>query len=87
MNYETPQPSDDYILLPSVKNPGGRERAFTDSFKALVRTMIEVNNNPTIAYAIDKTDRLVTEVNVDQLTEEDLDEWASACSEFERHFC
>lgn len=73
----------DYVLLPSVTHPGGRAKAFDDAFKAMVRAMIEVNDNPTFAYAIDKTDRIVTEENMDQLTDADLDEWDAACDEFE----
>ena len=82
-NIEPTHLKDGFVLLPSVTHPQGRERAFEDCFKALVRTMIEVNNNPTIAYAIDKTDRLVTEANMDQLSDEELHEWTSACAEFE----
>ena len=45
--------------------------------------MIEVNDNPTFAYDIDKTDRIVTTENMDLLPEEALDEWDAACEEFE----
>ena len=76
------KPSD-YVLLPSVTHPQGREKAFEDAFKAMVRAMIEVNDNPTIAYAIDKTDRIVTEENRELLSAEDLVEWEAACDEFE----
>ena len=49
MNAHRPEPSsDDYLLLPSVTHPGGRERAFEDAYKAMVRFMIEVSNNPTM---------------------------------------
>lgn len=77
-----PNPSD-YVLLPSVTHPGGRDKAFTDAFKAMVRFMVESIDNPTIAYAIDKTDRLVTEENRELLSAEDLVEWDEACEEFE----
>ena len=49
----------------------------------MVRFMIEVNDNPTIAYAIDKTDRVVTAENMKLLSEDDLAEWDEACEEFE----
>ena len=49
----------------------------------MVRFMIEVNDNPTIAYAIDKTDRVVTEANMKLLSKDDLAEWGEACEEFE----
>ena len=50
MNDHRPEPGpDDYLLLPSVTHPGGRERAFKDAYKAMVRFMIEVKDNPTIA--------------------------------------
>ena len=84
MNDQRSQPDpDDYVLLPSVTHPGGREMAFNDAFKAMVRSMIETNDNPTIAYAIDKTDRLVTAENMKLLSEKDLAEWETACDEFE----
>ncbi len=73
----------DYVLLPSVTHPGGRAKAFDDAFKALVRAMIEVNDNPTFAYAIDKTDRIVTEKTMDSLPESAVAEWHEACDEFE----
>ncbi len=84
MNDPRRQPNpDDYVLLPSVTHPGGRERAFKDAYKAMVWFMIEVNDNRTIAYAIDKTDRIVTEANMALLSEDDLAEWGEACEEFE----
>ena len=84
MNDPPLQPGpDDYLLLPSVTHPGGCERAFNDAYKAMVRFMIEVNDNPTMAYAIDKTDRIVTEANTKLLSEDDLAEWEAACEEFE----
>ena len=84
MNDQRPEPGpDDYVLLPSVTHPGGREKAFSDAFKAMVRAMIEVNDNPTFAYAIDKTDRIVTTESLDLLPAEALDEWDAACEEFE----
>ncbi len=52
-------------------------------WKALVRTMIEVNDNPVIAFAIEKTDRIVTADNMKLLSPEDLAEWEAACDEFE----
>ncbi len=82
-NGQSAHPESDYVLLPSVTHPGGRARAFGDAFKAMVRAMIEVNDNPTFAYAIDKTDRIVTTENMDLLPEEALDEWEAACDEFE----
>ena len=75
--------SDDYVLLPSVTHPQGRAQAFSDAFKAIARFMIEVNKNPTLAYAIIKTDRIVTTDNCHLLHQEDLDEWDDACDEFE----
>ena len=84
MNDQRPEPSsDDYVLLPSVTHPGGRAKAFDDAFKAMVRAMIEVNDNPTLAYAIDKTDRILTEETMDSLPEAEVAEWHEACDEFE----
>ncbi len=42
-----------------------------------------MNKNPTVAYAIDKTDRIVSEDNMTLLSPEDLEEWEDACDEFE----
>ena len=84
MKDHRPDPGPDhYVLLPSVTHPGGRAKAFDDAFKALVRAMIEVNDNPTFAYAIDKTDRIVTEENMDLLPKTVVAEWHEACDEFE----
>ena len=73
----------DYVLLPSVTHPQGRVRAFADAIKATVRLMIEVNQNPTLAYAVEKTDRIVTSENMGLLSEEELNEWNEACDEFD----
>ena len=84
MTDQPPDPSpSDYVLLPSVTHPGGRDKAFKDAFKAMVRFMVESIDNPTIAYAIDKTDRMVTEENRKLLSADDLVEWDEACEEFE----
>ncbi len=56
-----PKP-DDYVLLPSVTHPGGRERAFEDAYKAMVRFMIEVNDNPTIRARKDDFKKIVHRV-------------------------
>lgn len=82
-DYPLPIGESDYAILPSVRHPQGREKAFDDAFKAMVRFMIEVNNNPSVAYAIDKTDRVVSTENVKLLSEDEIDEWNAACDEFE----
>ena len=56
---------------------------FADQWRALIRTIIEVLDNPTLAYATEKTDRLVTEANMKQLPPAAVDEWHAACDEFE----
>ena len=45
--------------------------------------MIEINGNPTVAYAIDKTDRIVTTENRKLMSKADIAEWTAACQEFE----
>ena len=77
------RPKDGYVLLPSVTHPQGREKAFEDAMKAMVRAMIEMNNNPTFAYAISKTDRIVTTENRHLLSPEEQHEWDAACAEFD----
>ena len=72
-----------YVLLPSVTHPQGRARAFADTFKAVVRFLVEVTENLIVAYAIEKTDRIVTAENLALLSDEDLEEWDAACAEFE----
>lgn len=72
-----------YVLLPSVTHPQGRERAFADTFKAVVRFLVEARENLIVAYAIAKTDRIVTAENLALLSDEDLEEWDAACDEFE----
>ena len=77
------RPKDGYLLLPSVTHPQGREKLFSDAFKAMVRAMIEISNNPTVAYAIDKTDRIMTTENQHLLSPEEQAEWDAACAEFD----
>ena len=47
------RPKDGYLLLPSVTHPQGREKVFSDAFKAMVRAMIEINDNPTVSGGAD----------------------------------
>ena len=84
MTTDPPLPIDDsdYVLFPSVKHHQGRDRAFSDAFKAMVRFMVEVNDNPTAAYAIDKTGLVVSTENMTILSEDDLKDWDDACEEF-----
>ncbi len=42
-----------------------------------------MNNDPTVAYAIDKTDRVVCSENLALLSEDDIYEWNAAYEEFE----
>ena len=74
---------DGYVLLPSVTHPQGRERAFENTMRAMVRAMIEINDKPTVAYAIDKTDRIMTTENRHLLSPKEQAEWAAACAEFD----
>jgi hypothetical protein len=76
-------PRDGYVLVPSVTHPQGREKLFTDAMKAMVRAMIEANDNPMWAYAIDKSDRIVTTEDRHLLSPEEQAEWDAACTEFE----
>ena len=78
-----PRPKDGYVLLPSVTHRQGREKAFEDAMKAMVRAMIEINHKPAAAYAISKTDRIVTTENRHLLSPEDQAEWDAACAEFD----
>ncbi len=77
------KPNDDYVLFPQVKHPQGRDRMFTDQWKAMVRSMVEELENPVVAYAIEKTDRMVTEETLKLLSPEAVQEWHDACDEFE----
>ncbi|MHC4799948.1 MAG: hypothetical protein ACYTF1_25205 [Planctomycetota bacterium] len=42
-------PPDGYVMLPGVTHPQGRPQAFADAMKAMVRGMIEINDNLTVA--------------------------------------
>ena len=77
------KPDDDYVFFPQVKHPQGRDRMFTDQWKAMVRFMVEEFDNPVLAYATEKTDRLVTEETLKLLSPEAVQEWHDACNEFE----
>ena len=65
------RPKDGYVLLPSVAHRQGREKAFEDAMKAMVRAMIEINRQPMWAHAIDKTDRIMTTENRHLLSPEE----------------
>ena len=77
------KPDDHYVFFPQVKHPQGRDQMFTDQWKAMVRSMIEELENPVLAYAIEKTDRIVTEETLKLLSPEAVQEWHEACEEFE----
>ncbi len=49
---ERPLPIDrsDYVLVSCVTHPRGREMLFAGAFKAMIRSMIEVNDYPIVAY-------------------------------------
>ena len=50
----------------------------------MVQAMKLANIDPAKIYAFEKTGRLVTEENLDVLTEADLTEWEAAIDEYER---
>ncbi len=58
-------------------------KLFADQWRALIRTIVEVLDNPTLAYAVEKTDRLLTEEAMKRVPPEVAEEWEAACDQFE----
>ncbi len=48
-----------------------------------MRLIVEELDDPTLAYATEKTDRLVSKETMEQMPPEAIEEWEAACEEFE----
>jgi hypothetical protein len=67
------------------REPGPQDRLFWDEPEhlehRLSQAMREAGLPPCFIYAFEKTGRLVSEENVDLISQEDLDEWQAAVAE------
>ena len=70
------------------REPGPQDRLFWDEPEhlehRLSQAMREAGLPPCFIYAFEKTGRLVSEENVDLISQEDLDEWLAAVEEYDR---
>lgn len=70
------------------REPGPQDRLFWDEPEhlehGLSQAMREAGLPRCLIYAFEKTGRLVSEENVDLISQEDLDEWQAAVEEYER---
>ena len=69
--------------IPEVTHPQGRHRLFLDVMRAMVRMTVEKLGKPVLAYATDKTHRMVTDENRHLIPPEGLAAWEAACDEFD----
>ena len=78
-----PPPPDDFVFFPGVNHPQGREQLFTDMWKGMVRHLVDGSDNPVLAYAVEKTQRILTEETMKRVSPEIIQEWHDAFDEFE----
>jgi hypothetical protein len=69
------QPGPDDLVFPDMPHPEHLEHQ-------MIQLMKETGIDPAIIYAAEKTGRLVTEDNVNQLSDLELDEWEAAIEEY-----
>jgi hypothetical protein len=71
------------------REPGPNDPVFFDApsssefFKGLKEAAKKVGISPALVYATEKTGRMVTESNVEFLTDAEIEEWNDAIDEFE----
>jgi len=69
------EPGPDDLLFPNMPHPEHLEHQ-------MIQLMKETGIDPAIIYATEKTGRLVTEDNVNRLSDVELDEWEAAIEEY-----
>jgi hypothetical protein len=69
------EPGPDDLVFPDMPHPEHLEHQ-------MIQLMKETGIDPAIIYAAEKTGRLVTEDNVNQLSDLELDEWEAAIEEY-----
>ena len=70
-------------LIGLIPFSAARFQVVADQWGAIVRFVAENQDDPCTAYAIDKTDRILTEETMASLPESEVAEWHEACDEFE----
>jgi hypothetical protein len=78
-----PGPDDPLFFDPSVVVPQLLSDESTDEiWKSLLQAAGNSGIDPAIAYAMNKTGRIVTEANLEFLTDSELQEWNDAVNEY-----
>jgi hypothetical protein len=78
-----PGPDDPLFFDPSVAVPQFPSDESTDEiWKRLLQAAGDSGIDPAIVYAMNKTGRIVTETNVQFLTDAELQEWHDAVDEY-----
>jgi hypothetical protein len=78
-----PGPDDPLFFDPSVAVPQFRSDESTDEiWKSLLQAVGDSGIDPVIVYAMNKTGRIVTEANLEFLTDSELQEWNDAVNEY-----
>jgi hypothetical protein len=70
------EPGPDDLVFPDMPHPEHAEHQMIEAMK-------QAGIDPAIIYATEKTGRLVTEGNMDRLSDLELDEWNAAIEEYE----
>lgn len=80
-----PGPDDPLFFEPRVAVPQFLSDESTDEvWKSLLQAAGDSGIDPAIVYAMNKTGRIVTETNLEFLTDSDLQEWNDAVDEYNR---
>jgi predicted NAD/FAD-dependent oxidoreductase len=78
-----PGPDDPVFFDPSAAAPQFLSDESADELrKSLLQAAADSGMDPAIVYAMNKTDRIVTEANVQFLTDAELQEWNNAIDEY-----
>jgi len=78
-----PGPDDPLFFDPGAAAPQFLSDESTDEiWKSLLQAAGDSGIDPTIVYAMNKTGRIVTEANLEFLTDSELQEWNDAVNEY-----
>jgi hypothetical protein len=78
-----PGPDDPLFFVPSVVVPQFLSDESTDEmWKSLLQAADNSGLDPATVYAMNKTGRIVTEANLEFLTDSELQEWNDAVNEY-----
>ena len=81
-----PGPDDPLFVEPNVVVPQFLSDESTDEiWKSLLQAAGDSGIDPAIVYAMNKTGRIVTETNLEFLTDSELQEWNDAVNEYDQN--